>query len=158
MENRVSITLNNEKITEIRQNITNLNNILLPLLTELADGEANQMPVLGDKSYSFTVKAREFSWNHPEFAALIDTDEFNKDLNTYTTLRSLYIPISQLAKKLHDTMTIAGSEAYISALTYYGTAKEARKRGIPNSITVCDELGKQFPGRAKNRNNNEPEQ
>lgn len=149
MENRISLLFDESEKTEIRQFIQGLNEKLLPHLVELADGESRELPNMGDKSYSFVVKALEYARQYPEFAGLIDVPEFEKDLRGYEMIREMYIPLVQLTKKLHDTMTLMGSEALVSGLTYYGTAKEARKRKSGNSILVCDELGKRFPGRTK---------
>jgi hypothetical protein len=73
------------------------------------------------------------------------------DVKAWETLRELYIPLAQLLKKVRDTMTLLGSEAVTGSLTYYGTAKEGRKRGKPGSILVCEELGKRFPCRPKKK-------
>jgi hypothetical protein len=122
---------------------------LLPGLVELAQGEAHELPTMGDKSYAFVFKALEFAKQYPEYAGLIDVAEFEKDVDTIGLLREFYVPLSQLTKKVHDTMTLAGSEAYVSGLTYYGTSKEGVKRKLPNSILITEELGKRFPGRSK---------
>jgi hypothetical protein len=66
-------------------------------------------------------------------------------------LREFYVPLSQLAKKLHDTMTLAGSEAYVSGLSYYATSKEGVKRKLPNAVLIAEELGRRFPGRSRAR-------
>jgi hypothetical protein len=126
-----------------------LNNKLLPLPVELAHGEARELPVMGDKSYGFVFKALEFAKQYPEYAALIDVTEFERDVNTLGLLREFHVPLSQLTKKVHDTMTLAGSEAYVSGLTYYGSSKEGVKRKLPNAILITEELGKRFPGRTK---------
>jgi hypothetical protein len=107
------------------------------------------MPGMGDKSYAFVVKTLEYARQYPEFAGLVDVVELEKDVKAYEALRELYIPLAQLLKKVRDTMTLLGSEAFTGSLTYYGTAKERRKHRKPNSILVCDELGKRFPGRPK---------
>jgi hypothetical protein len=49
---------------------------------------------------------------YPEFAAVINVPEFEKDVNTVGLLREFYVPLSQLAKQVYDTMTLGGSEAY----------------------------------------------
>jgi hypothetical protein len=149
MDNRVSFELNDADKQAIVAAIGVLNEKLLPRLIELAHGEARELPTMGDKSYGFVFKALEFAKQYPEFASLINVPEFEKDVNTVGLLREFYVPLSQLAKKVHDTMTLAGSEAYVAGLTYYGSSKEGRKRKLPNSVLIVDELGKRFPGRSK---------
>ncbi|MDR1864484.1 MAG: hypothetical protein LBR08_02830 [Bacteroidales bacterium] len=149
MENRISFSLDEADKQEILAALTVLNTKLLPKLIELAQGEARELPVMGDKSYGFVLKALEYAKQYPEFAALIDVAEFEKDVNAVGLLREIYIPLSQLTKKVQDTMTLAGSEAYVSGLTCYGSSKEGVKRKLPNAILIAEELGKRFPGRAR---------
>jgi len=149
MDNRVSFSMNEADKQEVLAALNVLNNKLLPLLTELAQGESRELPSMGDKSYAFVFKALEFAKQYPEYASLIDVAEFERDVNTVGVLRELHLPLSQLTKKLHDTMALAGSEAYVSGLTYYGSAKEGVKRKIPNAILIKEELGKRFPGHPK---------
>jgi hypothetical protein len=124
---------------------------LLPLLVELAHGEARELPTMGDKSHAFVFKALEFAKQYPEYAGLIDVAEFEKDVNAVCLLREFYVPLSQLTKKVHDTMTLAGSEAFVSGLTYYGISKEGVKRKLPNAVLIAEELKQRFPGRNKSK-------
>ncbi|MDR2424343.1 MAG: hypothetical protein LBD59_06420 [Prevotellaceae bacterium] len=151
MDNRISFELNEADKQAILAAINVLNEKLLPHLVELAQGEARELPTMGDKSYGFVFKALEFAKQYPEFAAFINVPEFEKDVNTVNLLREFYVPLLQLAKKVHDTMTLAGSEAYVAGLTYYGSSKEGQKRKLPNSVLIVEELGKRFPGRSKTK-------
>ena len=151
MANRISFLLDEADKQAIQAAIGVLNEKLLPRLEELAQGEARELPTMGDKSYGFVFKALEFSKQYPEYAALIDVPEFEKDVNAVGLLREFYVPLSQLTKKVHDTMTLAGSEAYVAGLTYYGSSKEGQKRKLPNSVLIVEELSKRFPGRSKTK-------
>jgi hypothetical protein len=149
MNNRISFSLNESDKKDILAALKVLNEKLLPHLVELAQGEARELPTMGDKSYGFVFKALEFAKQYPEYAALIDVAEFERDVNTVGLLREFYVPLSQLAKKLQDTMTLAGSEAYVSGLTYYSSSKEGVKRKLPNAVLIAEELGRRFPGRSR---------
>ena len=151
MNNRISFVLNDADKQAIQAAINVLNEKLLPKLVELAQGEARELPTMGDKSYGFVFKALEYAKQYPEYATFIDVPEFEKDVNTVSLLRELHIPLSQLTKKVHDTMTLAGSEAYVAGLTYYGSSKEGQKRKLPNSVLIVEELSKRFPGRPKTK-------
>ena len=118
MNNRVSFTLDDADKQAILTAIGVLNEKLLPRLTELSQGEARELPTMGDKSYGFVFKALEFAKQYPEFATFINVPEFEIDVNTIGLLREFYVPLSQLTKKVHDTMTLAGREAYVAGLTY----------------------------------------
>jgi hypothetical protein len=149
MENRISFLLEESDKQEILAALEVLKTKLLPLLVELGHGEARELPLMGDKSYAFVIKALEFAKQYPEYAALIDVPEFEKDVNTVSLLREIHIPLSQITKKVHDTMTLAGSEAYVAGLTYYGSSKEGIKRKIPNAVLIANELKQRFPGRSQ---------
>ena len=151
MNNRISFELNEADKQAIQAAINVLNDKLLPKLVELAHGESREFPSMGEKSYGFVLKALEFAKQYPEYATFIDVPEFEKDVNTVSLLREIHIPLSQLNKKVHDTIMLAGSEAYIAGLTYYGSSKEGQKRKHPNSVLIVDELGKRFPKRPKTK-------
>ena len=151
MDNRISFVLDDADKQAIQAAISVLNEKLLPKLVELAQGEARELPTMGDKSYGFVFKALEYAKQYPEYATFIDVPEFEKDVNTVSLLREFHIPLSQLTKKVHDTMTLAGSEAYVAGLTYYGSSKEGQKRKLPNSVLIVEELSKRFPGRSKTK-------
>jgi hypothetical protein len=152
MDNRISFSLEEDRKKRILAALKVLNEDLLSLLTELGQGEARELPVIGDKSYAFVIKALEYAKQYPEYAALIDVPEFEKDVNAVGQLREFYVPLSQLTKKLQDSMTLAGSEAYVAGLTYYyGSSKEGVKRKIPNAVLIVEELRKRFPGRSKTK-------
>jgi hypothetical protein len=149
MDNRISFSLDEEKKQKILAALKTLDEELTPELVELAKGEARELPTMGDKSYGFVLKALEFAKQYPEFAALIDVAEFEKDVNTVAVLREFAVPLTQLLKKLQDTMILAGSEAYVAGLTYYGASKEGVKRKHPNAKVIVDELGNRFYSRSR---------
>jgi hypothetical protein len=153
MENKISFALSEADARAIRAALEVLNSKLLPLLVELAKGEARELPVMGDKSYAFVIKALEFAKQYPEFAGFIDVAEFEKDVKTVEVLREFHVQLSQLTKKVDDTMTLAGSEAYVAGLTYYGMSKEGLKRKVPNAPFIVDELKNRFPGRPRLQKN-----
>lgn len=155
MNNRISLSFSEQEKDELKQAIEVLTGKLSPHLTELAEGEGRKLANMGDKSYSFVTKSFEFARQYPEFAGLLNMDEYAKDVEGYQQLWEFYVPLSQLYKKLNDSLMLVGSEAYTASLAYYGTAKEAKKRKVPNSILICEELGKRFPGRSKGKGGDE---
>jgi hypothetical protein len=157
MDNRISFSLSEVDAQDVRAALDVLNRKLLPLLVELSQGEARELPLMGDKSYAFVLKALEFAKQYPEFAGLIDVAEFEKDVQTVQVLREFHVQLSQLSKKVDDTMTLAGSEAYVAGLTYYGTSKEGLKRKVPNATLIVEELKTRFPGRSSRSKQNESE-
>jgi hypothetical protein len=106
------------------------------------------------KSYGFVFKALEFAKQYPEYASLINVAEFERDVNTVGLLRELYVPLSQLTKKVHDTMTLAGSEAHVSGPPCYGSSREGVKRKYPTPYRLQRNRENVFPGRAKAKRRN----
>jgi ribonuclease D len=149
MDNRISFSLSEAEKQEISAAIKVLKDKLLPKLVELTPGEARELPLMGDKSYAFVIKALEYARQYPEFAGLVNVPEFETDVKTVETLRELFVPLSQITKKVSDTMTLAGSEAYVSGLTYYGSSKEGLKRTMADAELIVRELKQRFPGRNK---------
>ncbi|MDR1340695.1 MAG: hypothetical protein LBK58_11685 [Prevotellaceae bacterium] len=154
MDNRISFSLDEARKQRILAALKVLDEDLLPSLVELAQDEARELPVMGDKSYVFVFKALEYAKQYPKYAALIVMTEFEKDVKAVGQLREFYVPLSQLTRKLQDTMTLAGSEAYVAGLTCYASSKEGVKRNVPNAILIAEEPGKRFSGhsRAKRKN------
>lgn len=67
------------------------------------------------------------------------------DFNDYQNLRPLVVMVEQLLHQIEDTMTMAGSEAYIASLSFYNLAKDAAKRDIPGAKAVYEDLRLRFP-------------
>ena len=72
-----------------------------------------------------------------------------KNVDGVTKLRSFYRPIEQICNAISDTVMVAGSEAYVAALSVYKVVKDAAKNGVPGAQTIYDELKVRFPGRPK---------
>jgi hypothetical protein len=58
----------------------------------------------------------------------------------------LLLSTQQLHENVDDTVMVAGSEAYQSALVSYNSVKMAAHQDIPNAKAVYEELKKRFPG------------
>jgi hypothetical protein len=50
----------------------------------------------------------------------------------------------QLASDLSDTITIAGNEALLAALLYYGSVKEASSKGVATATPIYEDLSARF--------------
>ena len=152
MENKVSITISEEAITNINEAI---NTIIqnLPDLINLTQDERQTIPKMGDKTVAFVSKNLEYAKQNPRVVpAFLNMPEFEKDVVAVTDLRKVLIPLQQLFEKLNDTTLQAGSEAYTAALIFYYAIKGAAKAGEPGIKTVYDDLQSRFPGRGKNEN------
>ena len=48
---------------------------------------------------------------------------------------------------MEDSMTQAGSEAYVAALAFYQSVKGAAKAKVPGADAIYNDLNSRFPGR-----------
>ncbi len=74
----------------------------------------------------------------------LNVEELKTDLQAVTDLTQIFRPIEQLCENLNDTITQAGSEAYIASLAYYNSVKQAAKMNIPDAKTIFNDLKIRF--------------
>ncbi len=148
--NLVSFNMSAEDETAVLDAIQVIKDKLVPHLISLTPAERIELPKMGDKTVAFVTKSFEYSNKNPELVPLyVNTEEFGKDVNGVTKLRSYYQSIEQIFDSLNDTIMVAGSEAYIAALSIYNVVKDAAKKGVPGAQTIYNELKVRFPGRPK---------
>ena len=149
MENRISIAINEEAIAKITEAVATIEQ-QLPNLINLTVEDRKSLPKMGDKTLAFVNKALEYSkQNSKVVPSFLDVAEFEKDVQAVININKVLIPLQQLVEKLDDSTLLAGSEAYIAALTFYNAVKSAAKAGVPGMKTMNDDLQARFPGRSK---------
>ena len=149
MENKVSITIDEEAMTTISQALTAIRQNL-PELINLKEEERHVLPKMGDKTVAFVNKNLEYAKQNPRVVpGFLDMVEFEKDVIAVNDFRKVLIPLQQLVEKLNDTTLQAGSEAYTAALIFYNAVKGATKAGEPGMKNVYDNLQSRFPGHTK---------
>ncbi|GAB4341459.1 MAG: hypothetical protein OHK0038_21160 [Flammeovirgaceae bacterium] len=144
-ENLVSLDITPADMQEIRNAITTLETKLLPYLLELSNQEKKDLPKMKDKTVAFVTKATEHAEQNPQLVPpFINIVELRKDLDAVETLRKILNPLEKICKSLDDTMVMAGSEAYKSALAFYNAVKSGRKLNASGAKEVYDDLKVQF--------------
>ncbi|WP_312766937.1 hypothetical protein [Epilithonimonas sp.] len=68
------------------------------------------------------------------------------DLTLFAQLDELIALHNQLGEKLQDTQLLAGSEAYVGALTLYKLFGSAADAGVAGSDAVYNQLKQRFAG------------
>jgi hypothetical protein len=145
-ENRVSIIITPEDKTAVNQAIATIREKLLPYLIALTPSERKGLPKMSDKTIPFVNKALNYAVSNPEFMPpYLQLNELNKDVNAVNTLNVFHTQLEQVVTGLDDTMMLAGSEAYIAALSYYNSVKQAAKINVPNAKTIYEDLKERFP-------------
>lgn len=146
-DNQISVKIPAEDKDAIKNAISVLNEKLLPHLKALSPEERHALPKAADKTIAFLEKTKEFFESNADLIpSFINKDEYNIDLNAMNELHEYYTPVNQLASMISDSMLLSGSEAYVTALAYYGSVKNAAKMNIPGAKEVYEELSKRFKG------------
>lgn len=144
--NRLSKTLTQAEIDSLRAAFTTIETIL-PWLVGLTNAEKIAIPKMNDSNKTFTEDAQTgLIINADIFPAYIKADEMAKDVTLYSQLDEFVQRSHKLAEKLSDTQTLAGSEAYITALAVYRLAESAAIAGIPGADTLYSQLKQRFVG------------
>jgi hypothetical protein len=73
---------------------------------------------------------------------LSDVEEHDMDSDPESSLLSIFHALKELQEKLEDTMNWHRSKAYLFALSYHNSVKEAAKANVPGAKEINDELNK----------------
>ena len=144
-KNQISIEIPQNVLTEVNQKLQECKTLLAPYLQALTLDEKQSIFKMGDKTVATVQKVKTYMDTNPEFIpAYMDTAEFLKDEAVVSALDPLGNLATQLASDIKDTMVLAGSEAIVGALLYYGTTKEAAAKGIVTAQPIYDDLSQRF--------------
>ena len=149
-QNQISIEIPAAVITDVTQKLQDCKNALAPYLQGLTATERHEMFKMGDKTVATVQKTKQYLTSNPEFApAYMDQTEFLKDEAVVSQLSPIVNLAQQLFTDADDTMMLAGSEALLSAMLYYGTVKEAHAKGVPTAKPIYEDLKARFAKRTK---------
>lgn len=96
----------------------------------------------------------DYAESDDQFAPpFMDVPEMRKDFDVVDKLMPILRKVGQLNSNLADTLMLAGSEAYVAALSYYNSVKLATRMNIPGAKPVYEDLKVRFDSNG-NRNNN----
>lgn len=143
--NQISIEIPQAILDEVYADLQSCKTKLAPYLQGLSLDQKQSLFKMGDKTVATVQKVKSYTDTNPEFVpAYMDTAEFAKDETVVTQLDPLVNLANQLASDITDTMMLAGSEALVAALLYYGTVKEAAGKGVPTAQPIYEDLSKRF--------------
>ena len=144
-KNQISVEIPATVIAEVNQKLQDCKSLLAPYLQALAKGEKESIFKLGDKTVATVQKVKDYTGTNPEFApAYMDQAEFLKDEAVVSSLSPIRNLATQFASDLSDTITIAGNEALLAALLYYGAVKEASNKGVATAKPIYEDLSQRF--------------
>lgn len=144
-ENLVSIKIAPADLTKILEAITTIEQTLKPYLISLTPDQRRELPKMSDKTLPFVNKVLDYIAMKPQFApAYLNVEELKIDLQAVANLTQIYRSIEPLYENLNDTITRAGSEAYVASLAFYNSVKQAAKMNVPDAKTIFNDLKVRF--------------
>jgi len=146
--NQISVEIPQTVLNEVNQKLQECKTLLAPYLKALTADDRKSLFKMGDKTVATVQKVKSYLETNPEFAPVyMDKDEFLKDEAVVTGLNPISNLVDQLASDLSDTITLAGSEALMASMLYYGTSKEAASKGVATAKPIYEDLSQRFSKR-----------
>ncbi|MEB2784470.1 hypothetical protein [Algoriphagus persicinus] len=150
MENRISIEIPAADLAAAKAALEQVQTILAPYVIALTPDQRRTLPKMSDGTEPFVAKVVEYANDDPQFLPpFVDKGEFDKDWQAISGLLPLLRLGNQICDNLSDTTMLAGSEAYISALSYYNSVKQAAKVNVPDAKAIYEDLRKRFEGQGR---------
>ncbi|MCX8534675.1 hypothetical protein [Chryseobacterium luquanense] len=147
-KNQISVEIPQTVLNEVNQKLQDCKTLLAPYLKALTADDRKSLFKMGDKTVATVQKVKSYLETNPEFAPVyMDKAEFLKDEAVVTGLNPISNLVDQLASDLSDTITLAGSEALMASMLYYGTTKEAASKGVATAKPIYDDLSQRFSKR-----------
>lgn len=142
--NRIARSLNEQEIATLDTAIKTLETTF-SWLTGLSTEDRKSIPKINNSNKTFAEDALNGLGNNPAiFPAYLSTADLQQDLQLFTQIEPYYQRYLSFTEKLGDTQMLAGSEAYISALSVYRLSEAAAVAGVPGSDTLFNLLKKRF--------------
>jgi hypothetical protein len=142
--NRINITATAAQITGAKSSIQAVNTNL-PFLVGLTTNERIALPAINVNNKAFTEDAINAMVNNPTLVpSYLSVPNMQNDLTLFTQLDELIIIVKQLLERLEDTQLLAGSEAYVAALTAYRAIGGAADAGVAGADTLYNQLKTRF--------------
>lgn len=146
----ISASLSDTQRIEIIQHLKAAEAIMAPFLINLTMDEKQGLPKMKDGSEPFVAKALSYAEANPQFVPpYTNMPELRKDFALVQQLTLIMQQSHIFQEKVNDTATAVGSEAYVAALGFYNSVKQAAKMNVPGADAIYQDLKKRFPGATK---------
>lgn len=151
-ENSISIEIPEAEQQIVSDALSTVISTLSPYLVALTPDQRRTIPKMGDGTEPFVSKVMDYAQSDPDFVPpYVDVAEMNKDFTAVNQLVRLQRLVDQLQSNLNDSIMLAGSEAYISALSYYNSVKMAARMNVPGAKAIYEDLKKRFESQGPRR-------
>jgi hypothetical protein len=150
--NSMSFNLPEQDMEAVNRAITVLREKLMPALKSVNPETMKHLPEMGDKTLAFQLKTYEYCSANPEIIPqYIDMNEFSLDVKALELLRQLHGFLAQLTDMVHQSMLLAGCDAYANSRAAYKCVQVGKKLNIPKTGTIFDDLSARYPRRKKQK-------
>jgi len=144
--NRLSVVLTETQMQNIKAAFAVLYQEL-PFLIGLTVDERQTLPKINDTNKTFTEDAANVAESNGSILpGYFNPGDVVVDLTLFKQLDQIFLWSNQLNEKIFDTRMLAGSEAYVNALTIYRLVEAAAKAGVPGADAAYDLLKERFNG------------
>lgn len=143
--NQINIDLPSDIVQNAIAVIQDSRKALALYLQALTPEQRQTIFKMGDKTVATVSKVKGYLTTNPEFTPkYMDDLEFNKDEDVVAQLTPLANLLKQLHSDIEDTIMLAGSEALVASMLYYGSVKEAALKGVPTAKPIYEDLQARF--------------
>ena len=145
MENKIDFIIPDEEVDITTQKLNEGGAILKPYLIALTPDQRKEIPKMSDKTLPFVEKVTEYCLTAPQFVPVfMDVEALADDFKVTQQLTGLFRIVKAMHDGLDDTIMEAGGEAYMNALNYYNSVKQAAKSNVPGAKSIYEDLKKRF--------------
>jgi hypothetical protein len=137
--NRLSVTITDDTLSLVKSAFASINESL-PFLVKLNKYERMFMTKINDSNKQFVQGVLNVMNDKPLYPTYMNPEELHKDLILFSQLEELVSMAQQLTEKLRDTQILAGSEAYLSAISVFGLIEAASRDGMPGADIAYSQL------------------
>ena len=142
--NRIDTVMTPAQITDVKNAITAINTAI-SFSVSLTTDERASLPKISVANKSFTEDAINALANNASiFPAYLNVAQMQNDLKLYQQLDELATFLRQSLERIEDTRILAGSEAYVAALSVYKLVGAAASAGVEGTDTIYDQLRERF--------------
>ena len=142
--NRLNITATPVQIAAVKTALQTIQTNL-PFLIGLTVDERIALPAIDVNNKAFTEDAINAGINNATLVpSYVSVPNMQNDMVLFTQLDEITGLVRQLLEKLEDTQLLAGSEAYVSALTLYKLFGSAADAGVPGADAIVAQLKQRF--------------
>ncbi|WP_339924336.1 hypothetical protein [uncultured Cyclobacterium sp.] len=153
-KNAVSIQFPEADLQAVKEALATLKTILGPQLIALSPSERQTVPKMSDGTLPFVEKVMDYAQSDNQFLPpYVDLQELEKDWLAVKELMPLLRDLQQLESNLNDTLMMAGSEAYVGALSYYNSVKYGAKVNAADAKVIYEDLKQRFDKSANRASN-----